>query len=139
MFSMAWMKFYCNFSHFFWSNPSFICFLCNHNFTSSSAIVSIPFLSYVFSSIPTALRYYIRQSFQDFFISSFISLYSLSILLMKRNSSWLIHVSIKALEIRISILFDLVFPKNTISSCFFFFFFLDNWLIRFNCSDGTNF
>ena len=35
---------------------------------------------------------------------------------------WLIHKSIKALEIKILIVFTLAFTGNTISSCFFLFF-----------------
>ena len=35
--------------------------------------------------------------------------------------SWLIYESIKALEIKTSIVFNLVFASNTILSCFFFF------------------
>ena len=53
-----------------------------------------------------------------FFISSFISLYSLNRLFIETNSSWLIYESINALEIRTSIVFNLIFPNNTILSCF---------------------
>ena len=49
-----------------------------------------------------------------FFISSFISLYSLNTLFTETNSPWLIYESIKALEIRTSIVFDLSFPNKTI-------------------------
>ena len=41
---------------------------------------------------------------------------------IKTNSSWLIFESIKALEIKTSMLFNLDFANNTILSCFFFFF-----------------
>ena len=58
-----------------------------------------------------------------FFISSLISLCSLNTLFTKANSSWLICESIRALDIRTSIVFDLSFLNNTILSCFFFFFF----------------
>ena len=58
------------------------------------------------------------------FFAFFISLYSLNTLFTETNSSWLIYESIKALEIRISIVFNLSFPNNTILSCFFFFFFI---------------
>ena len=55
-------------------------------------------------------------------ISSFISLYSFRTLFIKTNSSWLITESIKALEIKTSMLFNLDFANNTILLCFFFFF-----------------
>ena len=57
-----------------------------------------------------------------FLISSFISLYSFNTKFIKTNSSWLITDSIKALEIKTSMLFNLDFANNTILSCFFFFF-----------------
>ena len=41
---------------------------------------------------------------------------------MKTNSSWLIFESIKALEIKNSLIFHLDFANNTILSCFVFFF-----------------
>ena len=47
--------------------------------------------------------------------------YSFRTLFIKTNSSWLSFESIKALEIKISILFNFYFPKNTILSCFFLF------------------
>ena len=59
-----------------------------------------------------------------FLISSFILSYSYSTLFIKTNSSWLIFESIKALEIKTSILLYLDFAKNTILSFFFFFFFI---------------
>ena len=40
------------------------------------------------------------------------------------------YESIKALEVRNSIVFNISFPNNTILLCFFFFFF--NWLILLN-------
>ena len=43
-------------------------------------------------------------------------------MLIKTNSSWLITESIKALEIKISLLFNLSFVYKTVLSCFFFFF-----------------
>ena len=45
---------------------------------------------------------------------------------MKINSSWLITESIKALEIKTFVLFNLDFAKNTILSSFFFFFLIIN-------------
>ena len=62
--------------------------------------------------------------FSIFFISSIISLCSLNRLFTETNSSGLVYESIKALEIRPSIVFYLSFPNNTILSCFFFFFFM---------------
>ena len=46
-------------------------------------------------------------------------------LFIKTNSSWLITESIKALEIKTSLLFNSDFGNNTILSCFFFYF----WII----------
>ena len=43
-------------------------------------------------------------------------------LFIKTNSSWLIIESIKVLEIKTSLLFNLDFANNTISPCFFLFF-----------------
>ena len=60
--------------------------------------------------------------FSGFFIFSFISLYSLTTLFTEINSSWLIYKSIKALEIKNSIVFNSVFAKNTILLCYFCFF-----------------
>ena len=51
-----------------------------------------------------------------------MSLYSFWTLFNKTNLSWLITESIKALEIKTFILFNLDFANNTIWSCFFFFF-----------------
>ena len=51
-----------------------------------------------------------------------MSSYTFSIIFLKENSLWLIFESIRALEIKTSMLFNLVFPKNTILSCFFFIF-----------------
>ena len=42
---------------------------------------------------------------------------------MKTNLLWSITESIKVLEIKTSMLFNLDFANNTILSCFFFFFF----------------
>ena len=44
------------------------------------------------------------------------------------NWSWSIYELIKALEIKTSTVYNLVFANNTIVSCLFFLF-LDNWLI----------
>ena len=59
----------------------------------------------------------------DFFFH--IIMYSFSLLFIKTNLSWLIFEFIKALEIKISILFNLDFANNTILSCFFFFLIID--------------
>ena len=55
-------------------------------------------------------------------ISCFITSYSFRTLFFKANSSRLITESIKALEIKTSMLFNLDCVNNTILSCFFFFF-----------------
>ena len=59
------------------------------------------------------------------FILSFTIFYSLNTLFTETNSSWLI----KDLEIKTSIVRNLVFPRNFIMH---FLFSLDNWLILFN-------
>ena len=53
-----------------------------------------------------------------------MSLYSLNTLFTETNSPWLIYESIKNLEIKTSIIFNLAVPSNTILSCFLFFFFI---------------
>ena len=55
-------------------------------------------------------------------ITSFISPCFFITLFIKTNSSWVIFESIKALEIKNSMLFSLDFAKKTILSCFLFFF-----------------
>ena len=45
---------------------------------------------------------------------------------MKTNSSWVVTEWIKAKEIKTSVLFNLVFAKNTMLSCFFFFFLISD-------------
>ena len=55
-------------------------------------------------------------------ISSSISLYYFSTLFIKTNSSRLITGSIKALEIKTSILVNLDYGYNTILSCFLLLF-----------------
>ena len=62
-------------------------------------------------------------------ISSFISLYSFKTLFIKKNQSWLTTESIKTLEIKASMLFNLDFAYNNILSCFFFFFIIINFLL----------
>ena len=47
---------------------------------------------------------------------------TLSTLFIEINSPWLISGSVKASEIKTSDLFNLVFAKNTILSCYFLFF-----------------
>ena len=59
-------------------------------------------------------------------ISSFILSYSFSTLFIKTNSSWPIFESIKALEIKTSILLNLGFTKNVILTCLCFFFLITN-------------
>ena len=65
-----------------------------------------------------------------YLISCFTSLYSLRILFIKRNFSWLRTESIKVLEIKTSILFNLDFASNTIELCFsFLFLIIDLWFL----------
>ena len=54
---------------------------------------------------------------------------SFSTLFIKTNSPWVIFESIKALEIKISMSFNLDFASNTILSCFFFFFLISDWCL----------
>ena len=58
----------------------------------------------------------------EFLIFSVASSNSFRIYFIKKNSSWLIFESIKALEIRTSTLFNLGFANDDILSCFFLFF-----------------
>ena len=55
-------------------------------------------------------------------ISSFISSNSFGTLFIKTNSSWLEFESIKALEIKTTMRFNLVVANDNILSCFFFLF-----------------
>ena len=55
----------------------------------------------------------------------FYIIISSSTLFIKTNSSQLILKSIKVVEIKTSMPFNLVFAKNTILPCFFFFFIID--------------
>ena len=65
-----------------------------------------------------------------YFISCFTSLYSFRTLFIKRNLPWLITESIKVLEIKTSILFNLDFASNTIELCFsFLFLIIDLWFL----------
>ena len=57
-----------------------------------------------------------------FFISAFISIYSLNTLFTEINSSCLIYESIKALEIRTSIVSNLPFPSKIFCYASSFFF-----------------
>ena len=102
--------------------PSSICFSFNHNIPSLSTIVPMQFLSYISPLISTIFISRIPQKFQNFF--PFISLYSLDTLFTETKSSWIMFESIKGLENRPSIVFNLSFPYNTILSCFFFFCFI---------------
>ena len=64
---------------------------------------------------------YVTHNFLFFLSSHYILL---TRYLLWLNLSWLIYESIKALEIKNSIVFNLSFPNNTILSCSFFFTFL---------------
>ena len=113
-----------------WSNPSSICFSFNHNIPSLSTITSIPYLSNVFSAYINHVYIIYSIEVSGFFISSFISLYSLNRLFTERNSSWLIYESIKALNLRTLIVINLSILSNTILSCFFFFFITDLYFLN---------
>ena len=67
------------------------------------------------------MSFCLHQPYLGFFISSFISLYSLQTLFTETNSSRLIYVSIKDLGIKTSIVSDFVFARNTVLSYVFFF------------------
>ena len=71
----------------------------------------------------------------DFFFHPIIFL---NTLLTESDSSWLIYESLKDLEIKTLIVFNLIFDSNTILSCFFFLFLIIG-LIFNSCSDRTNF
>ena len=58
--------------------------------------------------------------------------YSLSTLFVKTNSSLPIFGSVKALEIKTSMLFDLDFANNTILLCFFYFFLINDLYIFYS-------
>ena len=59
-----------------------------------------------------------------FFISFFVSLYSVKTLFIEIISSGLIYEWIETLKIRTSIVFNLSFSSSTVLQCFFFFFFI---------------
>ena len=64
----------------------------------------------------------------EIFIYSFLSLWSISTLFTGINSSWLKSESIREIENKTSMVFNLVSARNTILSCFFFFF-INYWLM----------
>ena len=64
----------------------------------------------------------------EIFIYSFLSSWSISTLFTGINSSWLKSESIREIENKTSMVFNLVSARNTILSCFFFFF-LNYWLM----------
>ena len=97
----------------FCSNLSSIFFSFKHNIPLLSTIVSTLFSSYVSLLISIIFIYTIYIYIYNYIcISSFISLYFLSTLFTETNSLWLIYDSIIALEIRTSIVFNLVFPNK---------------------------
>ena len=83
----------------------------------------------IFFALQTIRQHYFIYSLNfhllGLFIFCFISSYSFSTLFTETNSIKLIFESIKALEIKTSIVFNLVFANNTMLSCFFFFFLID--------------
>ena len=119
---------------FLWSNPSSIYFSFNHSIRLLSIFVCMPFLSYVFVLIKIILC--IPQKFQNFFISSSFSSFSLNVLFTATNSAWLIYNSIKALEIRTSIVIIFLTALFYHASSSFFY----NWLMLLDyCSNCRNF
>ena len=130
MFPIVWKIIYCSHQQMFMTWPFFYMFF-NQNILSIFCFTIFCFytiLSYVFLLISTIFIQYIPQKFQDFFISSFISLYLLNTLVAETNLSWLIYELIKTLDIRTLIVFNFVFTNSTILLCLLFFF-LDNRLI----------
>ena len=83
----------------------------------------------IFSALQTIRQHCFIHSLNfhllGFFIFCFISSYSFSTLFTETSSIKLIFETIKALEIKSSIVFNLVFANNTTLSCFFFFFLID--------------
>ena len=73
------------------------------------------------------------------FISSFISLSFLKTLFTETNSLWKICELIKALELRTSIVSNLVFPNRFILSFFFFVFLMISFILLNSCSDCKHF
>ena len=63
-----------------------------------------------------------------FLISSFILSYGFSIFIIETNSSWLITESIKTLEYKTFVLFNLDFANNT-TLLEFLFYFIDFYLL----------
>ena len=57
----------------------------------------------------------------NFWFLFFIPSYSLNASFTKTNSSWLMYESVKVLEIKASMLFNLFFSNSSILSWFFFF------------------
>ena len=85
------------------------------------------------------LPYSIFHSFFRIFYSIFhLVIFSQRIFFSERTLPWLIHESIKALEIRNFITFNLSFPSSTNVSCFIFFLTIDLYLFN-SCSYYTKF
>ena len=76
------------------------------------------YFSYVFLLTSTTFIKCVPQTFQNFRFLLSWQLYSLNTLFTKTDLSWLIYESIKALEIKTSIFFSLVFPKSMIFYAF---------------------
>ena len=119
MFSVAKKISYCNHLWIFMIYPFYVVnsttvlhhyllFFLNH-FTRFSAYINHIFIVY-------------STEVLGFFISSFVSLYSLNTIVTKINLWCLLYESIKALEIKTSNVFNLAFANNTIWSWFFLFF-----------------
>ena len=110
------------------NNPLSSCSLMDLDFlikAFSFCFVFIQFLDFYFlyffytSINMITLFYFINKIFYELFKS--LNLWFLAHYLFKKISLWLIFDSTEALEIK-TILFNLDFSKNTILSCFFFFF-----------------
>ena len=77
--------------------------------------------------------------FSGFWMSSFISLYSLNTLFIETNSSWLAYKLVRASKMKNLTVLNLIFAVNTILSCFFLFFLINKLCLFSYCSDFTHF
>ena len=119
------------------SYPSSIFFSFNYNIPSLSTIVSTAFLI-PFSPCINNAKLVCSAAFLAFLIFSFILLYYVNTFFTEENLSWLIYKSFKALEIKTSGIFNLVFANNSMLLSLLSFF-LGDLLTLFNyCSDCTN-
>ena len=96
---------------FLWSNP--YVFHLTAIFHNYLLLFLYYFLCMYFCLYQPFLYSVFHRSFRIFYFF-FISLNSLNKLFTETNSSWLLYKSIKDLEIRTSIVFNLSFPNSTI-------------------------